>query len=87
MKKGIDPRHEPVKWGLYFGVVFGLTYGIGWTILHYIRYREFTWFSLALAAIAMLVSVGLGFLIRWRQNRGGAGRFPKNVVVIAVNHK
>jgi len=87
MKKGIDPRREPVKWGLCFGVVFALTYGIGWPILHYIRYREFTWFSLALTAITMLVPVGLGFVIRRYQNRGGAERFPKNVVVIAVNHK
>jgi len=69
MKKGLDPRHEPVRWGLYFGVIYGLTFGIGRTILHYLRYREFTWFSFVLTAVAILVPIGLGFLIRWYQNR------------------
>ena len=69
MKKRLDPRREPVRWGLYFGVIYGLTFGISWTILHYLRYREFTWFSLVLTAIAMLVPIGLGFSFRWYQNR------------------
>ena len=69
MKKRLDPRREPVRWGLYFGVIYGLTFGIGWTILHYLRYKEFTWFSLVLTAIAILVPIGLGFLIRCYQNR------------------
>ncbi len=67
--KRIDPRREPVKWGLYFGVVFGLTYGLVWSILHYIRYGEFTWFAVPMAVIGILLPITIGFIIHCYQKR------------------
>lgn len=46
MFKIVDSLKEPVKWGVQFGLIYGFTYALGWTIIHYVQYREFTWVGL-----------------------------------------
>jgi len=67
MFKNDDSRKEPVKWGVQFGLIYGFTYALGWTIIHYVQHREFTWVGLISGILAFFVSVGLGVFIKWYQ--------------------
>ncbi|MBW6464688.1 MAG: hypothetical protein SCJ94_10120 [Bacillota bacterium] len=69
------PHKEPVKWGVQFGLIYGFTYALGWTIIHYVQHREFTWVGLISGILAFFISVGLGVFIKWyQQNELKKGR-------------
>lgn len=69
MFKNFRPHKEPVKWGVQFGLIYGFTYALGWTIIHYVQHREFTWVGLISGIFALFVSVGLGVFIKWYQKK------------------